>query len=64
MRHWNLNYLLIFIPIALWLYHFTKADPLLIFAAAAITIVPLSKIVGNATETLAGLPGPDASGDS
>ena len=52
MRRWNLNYLLIFIPIALWLYYFTQAAPLLIFAASAITIVPLSKIVGNATETL------------
>ena len=62
MRRWNLNYLLIFIPIAIWLYYFTKADPLLIFAAAAITIVPLSKIVGNATETLAGYLGPSLGG--
>ncbi len=27
MRRWNLNYLLIFIPFALWLYYFTKAEP-------------------------------------
>ncbi len=51
MRRWNLNYLMIFIPIALGLY-FAAAKPLLVFAAAAITIVPLSRIVGNATETL------------
>ncbi len=61
MRHWNLNYLLIFIPFAIWLY-FTKSDPLLIFATAAITIVPLSKIVGNATETLGSYLGPTLGG--
>ncbi len=62
MRRWNLNHLLIFIPIALGLYYFTKADPLLIFTATAITVVPLSKIVGNATETLAGYLGPSLGG--
>jgi Ca2+:H+ antiporter len=62
MRRWNLNYLLIFIPIALWLYYFTKANPLLVFVAAAITIVPLSKIVGNATETLGAYLGPTLGG--
>jgi Ca2+:H+ antiporter len=62
MRHWNLNYLLIFIPIALWLYFFTTARPLLTFAAAAITIVPLSKIVGSATETIGAYLGPTLGG--
>ena len=62
MRRWNLNYLLIFIPIALWLYYFTKANPLLVFATAAITIVPLSKIVGSATETLGAYLGPTLGG--
>jgi Ca2+:H+ antiporter len=62
MRRWNLNYLLIFIPIALGLYHFKKADPLVVFVTAAITIVPLAKIVGNATETLAGYLGPSLGG--
>ena len=62
MRRWNLNYLLIFIPVALWLYYFTTASPLLVFAAAAITIVPLSKIVGNATETLGAYLGPTLGG--
>ena len=61
MRHWNLNYLLLFIPIALWLY-LTKADPLLIFAISAVTIVPLSKIVGSATETLGAYLGPTLGG--
>jgi Ca2+:H+ antiporter len=62
MRRWNLNYLLIFIPLALWLYYFTKVSPLFVFATAAITIVPLSKIVGSATETLGGYLGPTLGG--
>jgi Ca2+:H+ antiporter len=61
MRRWNLNYLLIFIPVTIWLY-FTQAKPLLVFGAAAITIVPLSKIVGNATETLGTYLGPTLGG--
>jgi Ca2+:H+ antiporter len=61
MRRWNLNYLLVFIPVAIWLY-LTGAQPLVIFTAAAITIVPLSKIVGNATETLGHYLGPTLGG--
>src|SRR6202453_1170964 len=61
LRHWNLNYLLFFIPIALWLYY-TKANSLLVFGMAAITIVPLSKIVGSATETLGAYLGPTLGG--
>ena len=61
MRHLNLNYLLIFIPIALGLYWF-GAKPLLVFAMAALTIVPLSKIVGSATETLGDYLGPTLGG--
>jgi Ca2+:H+ antiporter len=61
MRRWNLNFLLIFIPVAIWMY-FTRADPLFVFVAAAITIVPLSKIVGNATETLGNYLGPTLGG--
>ena len=60
MRPWNLNFLLIFIPFAVWLYYFTKASPLLVFAMAAITIVPLSKIVGSAAQTLGVYLGADA----
>ena len=62
MRRWNLNYLFIFIPIATWLRYFTAANPLLVFSIAAITIVPLSKIVGNATETLGVYLGPTLGG--
>ena len=61
MRRLNLNYLLIFIPIALGLYWFA-ANPLLVFAMAALTIVPLSKIVGSSTETLGAYLGPTLGG--
>ena len=61
MRRLNLNYLMIFIPIAIWLY-FSEAQPLIVFAAAAITIVPLSKIVGTSTETLGTFLGPSLGG--
>ena len=61
MRRLNLNYLLIFIPIALGLYWFA-ANPLLVFAIAALTIVPLAKIVGSSTETLSAYLGPTLGG--
>ena len=61
MRRLNLNYLLIFIPIALGLYWF-GANSLLVFAISALTIVPLSKIVGSATETLGAYLGPTLGG--
>ena len=53
MRRVNLNYLLIFIPVAVGLYWY-GANSLLVFATAALTIVPLSKIVGSSTETIGG----------
>jgi Ca2+:H+ antiporter len=56
-----LNYLLIFIPIAIALYWF-GANSLLVFATAALTIVPLSKIVGTSTETLGAYLGPTLGG--
>jgi Ca2+:H+ antiporter len=61
MPRLNLNYLLIFIPIALGLYWFA-ASPLVVFATAALTVVPLSKIVGSSTETLAAYLGPTLGG--
>jgi Ca2+:H+ antiporter len=61
VRQLNLNYLLIFIPIALGLY-WTSANPLLVFATAALTIVPLSKIVGSSTEMLGAYVGPTLGG--
>ena len=61
LRRLNLNYLLIFIPIAVALYWY-EANPLLVFAMAALTIVPLSKIVGSSTETLGAYLGPTLGG--
>ena len=46
----SLNYLLIFIPIALGLKWF-EAEPLWVFTATALTILPLSKVVHSSTET-------------
>ena len=57
----NLNYLMIFIPIAVGLSWF-GASPLLVFATAALTIIPLSKIVGSSTETLGIYLGPTLGG--
>ena len=61
MRRLNIDYLLIFIPIALGLYWY-EANPLLVFAMAGLTIVPLSKIVGSSTETLGAYLGPTLGG--
>jgi Ca2+:H+ antiporter len=61
LRRFNLDYLLIFIPIALGLYWY-EANPLVVFAMAALTIVPLSKIVGSSTETLGAYLGPTLGG--
>jgi Ca2+:H+ antiporter len=61
IRRVNLNYLLIFIPIAIGLYWY-GANSLLVFGMAAVTIVPLSKIVGSTTETLGAFLGPTLGG--
>ena len=61
MRLLNLNYLLIFIPVALGLSWF-GANPLLVFTVAALTILPLSKVVGSSTETLGYYLGPTLGG--
>lgn len=61
MRRLNLNYLLILIPVALWL-SWSGAKPLLVFAVTALTILPLSKVVGTATETLGYFLGPTLGG--
>src|SRR5262249_53515008 len=47
-----LNLLLIFVPIAVVL-EFTHANPIAIFAASALAIVPLAGWMGRATEHLA-----------
>ena len=61
MRRFNLNYLLILIPVALGL-SWRGANPLLVFAVAALTILPLSKVVGSSTETLGLYLGPTLGG--
>ena len=61
MRRLNLNYLLIFIPVALALY-WSGGNPLLVFAVASLTILPLSKVVGSSTETLGFYLGPTLGG--
>ncbi len=61
MRRLSLNYLLVFIPVAIWL-SWSGRDPLLVFAVAALTILPLSKVVGTSTETLGYFLGPTLGG--
>ncbi|MSR56382.1 MAG: calcium/proton exchanger [Planctomycetaceae bacterium] len=53
----RLNYFLVFLPIALALRWF-EADPLLIFVASALAVMPLSEQMGDATEVLARYLGP------
>jgi Ca2+:H+ antiporter len=48
----SILYLLVFIPISVALWWF-DANPILTFLAAAIAILPLSRLVGEATEVLA-----------
>ncbi|MFN0111563.1 MAG: calcium/proton exchanger [Blastocatellia bacterium] len=47
-----LNWLLIFVPIAVVL-EFTHASPIAIFAASSLAIIPLAGLMGRATEHLA-----------
>jgi Ca2+:H+ antiporter len=61
MHRLNLNYLLIFIPVAIGL-RWSGANPLLVFAVAALAILPLSKVVGTSTETLGFFLGPTLGG--
>jgi Ca2+:H+ antiporter len=48
-----MNWLLIFVPIAIGLQYLAPESHLLIFFAAAIAILPLAKWMGHATEQLA-----------
>ena len=61
MLRLNLNYLLVLIPVAIAL-SWTGANPLLVFVVAALTILPLSKVVGSSTETLGSYLGPTVGG--
>jgi Ca2+:H+ antiporter len=53
--------LAIFIPIAIGL-EFAHADPLLIFSAAALGVIPTAALMGSATEELAAKSGPGIGG--
>jgi Ca2+:H+ antiporter len=57
----SLNWLLVFIPIALGLDRF-GASPILVFLASALAIVPLARLMGDATEALARYLGPTVGG--
>jgi Ca2+:H+ antiporter len=57
----KLNYLLVFIPIALLLDWF-GANPVLVFAAATLATIPLAGIMAEATESLATYLGPSLGG--
>jgi len=52
-----LNILLVFLPISLIL-ELTHGAPILLFIVSALAVVPLSGILGDATEELAGRTGP------
>lgn len=56
-----LNYLLVFIPIAV-AAELLHLDPVLVFALSALGIVPLAGVLGKATEELAVYAGPRAGG--
>src|SRR5262245_50285767 len=57
----RLNYLLVFIPIAVAL-RLSGANPLWVFLASALAIVPLAGLMGEATESLAHYLGPTIGG--
>jgi Ca2+:H+ antiporter len=59
--HLWLNILLLAIPAAIVL-HLQHADPLWIFLASAIAIIPLAGVLGEATEALAVYSGPTVGG--
>src|SRR5689334_2331188 len=56
-----LNWLLILVPVAIVL-EVMHATPLLVFGVAALAIIPLSGLLGTATEELAGHTGPTLGG--
>ena len=48
----ELKWLLLFIPIAMGLSWF-EANPIIVFIASALAIIPLANLLGDATEVLA-----------
>jgi Ca2+:H+ antiporter len=57
----KLNWLLLFIPVAIALNWFS-VNPILVFLASALAIVPLAGLMGDATEALAEYLGPTLGG--
>jgi len=60
-HHLWLNLMLLAIPAAVAL-HIMHASPLVVFATAALAIIPLAGVMGEATESLAHYTGPTAGG--
>ncbi len=60
-EHKWLNWLLVIVPIAFFL-HLRHAPPLWVFTAAALGIIPLAGVLGEATEALAARMGPTLGG--
>lgn len=59
--HTGLDLLLLVTPVAVWMA-MLRASPLLVFAAAALAIVPLAGVLGEATSALATHSGPAIGG--
>jgi Ca2+:H+ antiporter len=57
----NLNWLLVFIPVAIAL-DWMHVNPILLFIVSALAIVPLAGLMGDATEALAEYLGPTVGG--
>ena len=57
----KLNWLLVFIPVAIVL-HWLNVDPILRFIVSALAIIPLAGLMGDATEALAAYLGPSLGG--
>src|SRR5512135_2094428 len=57
----TLNWLLVFLPIGIGLNWF-GVNPILVFPASALAIVPLAGLMGDATEALARFLGPTVGG--
>ena len=56
-HHTVLNLLLLAVPVAIGL-HFAHSSPLIVFIAAAVAIIPLAGVLGEATESLSAHSGP------
>ena len=48
---WKQHWMLVFVPIAMWLGHSSVGDPLK-FLVAALAIVPIARLIGHSTEHL------------